>query len=106
MNLPMLFVLIAGVSALMGFHRLLAGPTQSDRVVGLDILFAVAIILSLTAAQVSGRTVFLDVAIGLALVGFVATLSWACLIQGDVQGGDQGSQMGGDQEEADPHEPV
>ena len=87
---PMLFVLIAGASGLMGFYRLLVGPTTTDRVVGLDILFAVAIILSLVASWVSGRTVYLDVAIGLALVGCVATLSWARLIQPDAEGGGQG----------------
>lgn len=81
MTLLMLFVLIAGASALIGFYRLLAGPTRTDRVVGLDILFTVAIVLSLIAAWASGRTVYLDVAIGLALVGFVATLAWSRLIQ-------------------------
>jgi len=97
MSLPMLFVLIAGASALMGFYRLLAGPTATDRVVGLDILFAVAIILSLTASWVSGRTVYLDVAIGLALVGGVATLSWARLIQVVAVGGGQVEGQGGGQ---------
>ena len=97
MSLPMLFVLIAGASALMGFYRLLAGPTATDRVVGLDILFAVAIILSLTASWVSGRAVYLDVAIGLALVGGVATLSWARLIQVVAEGGGQVGGQGGGQ---------
>ncbi|MBN8442804.1 MAG: hypothetical protein J0M28_14065 [Thauera sp.] len=81
MTLIMLFVVMAGASALMGTYRLLAGPTQTDRVVGLDVLFAAAIVLSLCAAWASGRTVFLDVAIGLALVGFVATLAWARTIR-------------------------
>lgn len=81
MSLAMLFVLMAGAVALIGFHRLLIGPTRTDRVVALDLLFSVAIVLSLIAAWVSGRTVYLDVAIGLALVGFVATLAWARLIQ-------------------------
>ncbi len=76
-----LFVLAAGAAALMGFYRLLAGPTRTDRAVGLDILFSVAIVLALLAAWASGRTVYLDVAIGLALIGFVATLAWARLIQ-------------------------
>ena len=102
MSLSMLFVLIAGASALMGFYRLLAGPTATDRVVGLDILFAVAIILSLTASWVSGRTVYLDVAIGLALVSCVATLSWARLIQVGAQGGGlvgtHGGAVGGGQD--------
>lgn len=82
MTILMLFVLAAGASAMMGFYRLLVGPSHADRVVGLDILFAVAIVLSLIAAWVSERTVYLDVALGLALVGFVATLAWARLIQG------------------------
>jgi len=76
-----LFVLVAGLAAGMGLYRLLVGPSRTDRVIGLDILFAVAIVLSLIAAWASGRTVYLDVAIGLALVGFVATLAWARLIQ-------------------------
>ena len=86
MTLLMLFVLLAGTSALLGFYRLLAGPTHTDRVVGLDILFFVAIVLSLLAAWASGRTVYLDVAIGLALAGFVATLAWARLIQRQAAG--------------------
>ena len=81
MTLTMLFVLMAGMSAMLGIYRLLVGPSGTDRVVGLDILFSVAVVLSLIAAWVSGRTVYLDVAIGLALIGFVATLAWARLIQ-------------------------
>lgn len=81
MTLIMLFVVMAGASALVGAYRLLAGPTQTDRVVGLDVLFAAAIVMSLCAAWASGRTVYLDVAIGLALVGFVATLAWARMIR-------------------------
>jgi multicomponent Na+:H+ antiporter subunit F len=80
MTLLTLFVLVAGVAALMGVYRLLEGPSNTDRVVGLDILFSVAIVLCLIAAWASRRTVYLDVAIGLALVGFVATLAWARLI--------------------------
>lgn len=81
MTLPILFVLVAGIAALFGSYRLLTGPTRTDRVVALDVLFSVGILLSLTAAVISSRTVYLDVAIGLALVGFVATLAWARLIQ-------------------------
>jgi len=80
-NLLWLFVLLAGLAALPGFYRLLRGPARADRVVALDLLFAVAIVLCLCAALASGRTVFLDVAIGLALVGFVATLAWSRLIE-------------------------
>lgn len=81
MILLQLFSLVAGLAALAGFYRLLEGPTLTDRVIGLDLLFAVAIVFCLIAAWTSESTVYLDVAIGLALTGIVATLSWARLIQ-------------------------
>lgn len=46
--------------------------------------------LSLIASWASGRTVYLDVAIGLALVGFVATLAWSRLIQGEGRDDEKG----------------
>jgi multicomponent Na+:H+ antiporter subunit F len=70
--------LLAGVLATF---RLVAGPTQADRVVALDILLACALALAIAAALATARTVFLDVAIGLALVAFVATIGWARLIE-------------------------
>lgn len=81
MSSLMFFTVIAGLAALPGLWRLLRGPTRTDRVVGLDLLFAVAILFCLLAAWTSGRSEFLDVAIGLSLTGFVATLSWARLIR-------------------------
>lgn len=76
-------VLIVGavLAAALASFRLLAGPTHSDRVVALDIFLAAAIGLAIAASLATERTVFLDVAIGLALVGFVATIGWARLVQ-------------------------
>jgi len=78
------FVLLLVVAAIVGFYRLLAGPTRADRVIALDLLFAVAIVLSICAALASGSPAFLDVAVGLSLVGFVATIAWARLIDRQV----------------------
>jgi len=77
----MLLTVSAGLAALAGAYRLFIGPTATDRVIGLDLLFAVAIIFCFIAAWLAQSTVYLDVALGLALTGFVATLSWARLIQ-------------------------
>ena len=81
MNLLMLVACIVGIAALAGFYRLLVGPTLTDRVIGLDLLFAIAIIFCLIAAWASDSTVYIDVAIGLALTGFVATPAWSRLVQ-------------------------
>ncbi len=77
----MLFTVAAGLAALAGAYRLFIGPTATDRVIGLDLLFAAAIVICLIAAWAARDTVYLDVALGLVLTGVVATLSWARLIQ-------------------------
>jgi len=64
----------------MALARLLRGPTQADRVVALDVVFSANLALATAASLASGRVLFLDVAIGLAVVGFVATIVWARLI--------------------------
>jgi multicomponent Na+:H+ antiporter subunit F len=76
-----LLVLGALVAAALASFRIIAGPTHADRVVALDIFLAAAIALAVAASLGTGRTVFLDVAIGLALVGFVATIGWARLVK-------------------------
>lgn len=80
MSLVYVFVILVALAALVGFYRLLAGPTRADRVIALDLLFAIAVVLCICAAIASGSLAFLDVAIGLSLVGFVATIAWARLI--------------------------
>jgi len=79
---PAYFLVIALLPAVaLGWYRLLAGPTRADRVVALDLLFAIAVFLCICAALATGHTAFLDVGIGLALMGFIATLAWARLIE-------------------------
>lgn len=75
-------LLIAGALAAiaLALARLLRGPTQSDRIIALDVLFSASIALAAAAALASGRVLFLDVAIGLAVAGHVATIMWARLI--------------------------
>lgn len=74
-------VLALVLAAALGMLRFLRGPSDTDRVIALDILFAAAIGLCVAAALASGRVLFLDVAIGLALTGFVATVAWARMIE-------------------------
>jgi multicomponent Na+:H+ antiporter subunit F len=76
-----LLVVGALVASVLATVRIVAGPTNADRVVALDILLAAGVSLAIAASLATGRTVFLDVAIGLALVGFVATIGWARLVE-------------------------
>jgi multicomponent Na+:H+ antiporter subunit F len=77
----MALVSCALLAALLATVRLIRGPFHADRVVALDIFLAAAVALCIAASLATGRAVYLDVGIGLALVGFVATAGWARLIQ-------------------------
>jgi multicomponent Na+:H+ antiporter subunit F len=81
MTLPALYLILLLMAIMAGFYRLITGPTDTDRVIALDLLFAIAVVMCLCAAITSGSTAFLDVAIGLSLVGFVATIAWSRLIE-------------------------
>lgn len=80
MNGMQWIVPLVGLAAIPAVYRLLGGPSRADRVVALDLLFAVAVVLCLCAGVATGRTGFVDVAIGLVLTGFVGTLAWARLV--------------------------
>jgi multicomponent Na+:H+ antiporter subunit F len=74
-------VLAALLAMVLATVRIVRGPTHADRIVALDIFMASAIGMCVAASLHTERTVFLDVAIGLALVGFVATVGWARLVE-------------------------
>lgn len=88
-SLPVLLIVAASALALaLSLARLLRGPTAADRIVAMDVVFSVGIAMVLAAALASGRELFLDIAIGIALVGFVATVVWARVV--DRTGGSGG----------------
>lgn len=78
--LPWVLVSGALVASILAFLRLGKGPGQADRIVALDVVFSSTITVAAAAALVTGRALYLDVGVGLAMVGFVATIVWARLI--------------------------
>jgi multicomponent Na+:H+ antiporter subunit F len=82
MTAALVLLLVAGALAAMALAvvRILRGPSQADRIIALDVIFSACIALAAAAALATGRALFLDIGIGLAIVGFVATIVWARLI--------------------------
>lgn len=58
-------------------HRLIRGPSFADRVVALDFLMLIGIGFITVKAVVSSEYSYIDVAIAMALVGFLATVAFA-----------------------------
>ena len=57
--------------------RLLRGPTLADRVVALDMMALLGIAFIGLFSIATGEAAYLDVAIALALIGFLATVAFA-----------------------------
>jgi multicomponent Na+:H+ antiporter subunit F len=60
--------------------RVILGPTLPDRVVALDMLVAIAIGFIAVIALKTGYYLYIDIAIALGLVGFLATVAFARFI--------------------------
>lgn len=76
--LAALLVLAALVCAGM---RIVRGPGGPDRVVALDMLSLLGVAATGIAVVVSGSTAFIDIALGVALVGFLTTVAFAGFIE-------------------------
>lgn len=61
-------------------YRVVRGPKLGDRVLALDMLTSIAIGFMAVFAILSGHSLYIDIAIALGLVGFLATIAFARFI--------------------------
>ncbi|HET6398127.1 MAG TPA: monovalent cation/H+ antiporter complex subunit F [Candidatus Thermoplasmatota archaeon] len=76
---PLLEALMVFVAAgaLLPLARLVKGPSLADRAVAFDLIAMAVLALACLEAMRSGRGVFLDAAVVLAILTFVATVAIA-----------------------------
>ncbi|MDB5507384.1 MAG: transporter protein [Devosia sp.] len=68
---------LEGLAMALTLVRLVIGPTLPDRILALDLLTTLTIGCIVIFAIRTGMTLYLDLAIGLALIGFLATVALA-----------------------------
>ncbi len=83
------FVLVM-LGVAFAFVRLLKGPSLPDRIVALDLMTVLIVSFCGLYAILSEDTAFVDVAIVLALVGFLATVALARFVERRVAQMDMG----------------
>lgn len=74
-------VVLIVLGILFGVVRLIVGRTVFDRVVAIDMLTVVTIALIALYAHLSGRFVYLDVALVYGLLSFLAVLAIARFLE-------------------------
>ncbi len=75
-----LAAVLLALAALAASVRIVRGPGPADRVIGLDMLGLLGVAAAGLAALVSGSSAFVDIALGVALVGFLVTVAFAGFI--------------------------
>ena len=73
-------LVVLGVALIMTVYRVVKGPTLPDRVLALDMLVGIVIGFIAVIAIRTGYTLYIDIAISLGLVGFLATVAFARFI--------------------------
>ena len=82
-----LFIVQIALAVSMCFcvYRLARGPRAQDRILGLDALYVCAMLEMLTFGIRTGRSIYFEAALVVAVLGFVATVSLAkFLMRGEV----------------------
>ena len=77
---------VLALAAVLGFVRLLRGPSRPDRVVAFDTLATGGVGISAVYSMAHNQPVFLDVAVVLALISFVGTVAFARYIEKRLKG--------------------
>ena len=70
-------LIMLGAALLISVVRIVVGPTLADRVLALDLLTVIAMGFVAAIAVRTGLMLYLDIAIALALLGFLATIALA-----------------------------
>ena len=72
-----LATVVLSAAFLLTVYRVVVGPTLPDRIVALDMLVGIAIGFIAVIAVRTGVDLYVDIAIALGLVGFLATVAFA-----------------------------
>lgn len=70
-------LIMLSLALLISIIRIIIGPTLADRVLALDLMTVIAMGFVGTIAIRTGLMLYLDIAIALALLGFLATVALA-----------------------------
>ena len=77
--------ILLGFAVLCAAYRILTGPRAQDRVLGLDTFYVNAMLMLVTFGIQTGRALYFEAALIIALLGFIGTVALAkFLMRGEV----------------------
>jgi multicomponent Na+:H+ antiporter subunit F len=84
-DLVLVGIVGAIIVTLLAGYRVIRGPTTPDRVVALDTIGTTVVAIAVLFAVQTGSGFFVDVALVLAIIGFISTIAVARYVtEGDI----------------------
>ena len=81
-NYLLYFILpVLSLSTIFVFIRFLKGPNIADRVIALDLLVTIGIGSIAVYSVLTGQVTFLDIAMVVALIGFLTTVAFSYYLE-------------------------
>jgi multicomponent Na+:H+ antiporter subunit F len=78
-------LIAAAAITLVASYRVILGPTVPDRVVALDVIATNVVAIALLYSMFTGLGFYVDVAVVLAIIGFISTIAVALFVtEGDI----------------------
>ena len=74
-------IAVLAIALALAAYRMLKGPGYADRFVALDMVTAIVVSIAALTALATGRSAFLDVGLGVALINFVSTCAFATFLE-------------------------
>ena len=71
---------LLALAIVFAFYRLIIGPSLPDRVVAIDMMSGIAVAMMAAYSVATSETVFLDIALVVALITFLGTIGFAYYI--------------------------
>ena len=76
---------LMGTAVAIAFLRLAQGPTQTDRVIALDLISGLSLGVAVLLAIETRNRAYLDIALSIALLSFLGTLALARYVREGVE---------------------
>lgn len=89
-----LTMIVLALSLILVCIRIIKGPTLPDRIIALDLLVGIAVGFIAAFGIRTDAYQFLDIAIALGLIGFLATVAFARFVLSRGQAGDAANTLG------------
>ena len=80
-SVSVVLIAVLAVSLALAAYRMLKGPGYADRFVALDMLTAVVVAIAALTALATGRSAFIDIGLGVALINFVSTCAFTSFLE-------------------------